>query len=154
MPNQRITLSELKLLFSVFVQLLVMCLAEVSVLVPRMHLSPEGLLFTHIEEQVRSACSDTISYIRGTQGYFPHKYTEDTLQAIQSTFGSVEIHSKWRYKICICSVILGELIISGLNGTVIQKFLAVLKLQKILGNICFSEQIFYKKQSLGAPEKK
>ena len=37
-----------------------------------------------------------------------------------------------------------------LNGTVIWKFLA-LKKQKILGNICFSEQIFYRKQSLGAP---
>ena len=24
-------------------------------------------------------------------------------------FGSLEMHSKWRYKICICSVILGEL---------------------------------------------
>ena len=28
----------------------------------------------------------------------------------------------------------------------------VLKLQNILGNFCFSEQIFYRKQSLGAPE--
>ena len=28
---------------------------------------------------------------------------------IQSTFRSLEMHSKWRYKICICSVILGEL---------------------------------------------
>ena len=37
-----------------------------------------------------------------------------------------------------------------LNGTVIWKFLA-LKKQKIVGNICFSEQIFYRKQSLGAP---
>ena len=39
-----------------------------------------------------------------------------------------------------------------MNGTSIQKFLAVLKQTKILGNICFSEQIFYGKQSLGAPE--
>ena len=39
-----------------------------------------------------------------------------------------------------------------MNGTVIEKFLAVLKYQKILRNICFSEQIFYRKQSLGAPE--
>ena len=38
-----------------------------------------------------------------------------------------------------------------MGGTVIQKFLAFLKLQKILGNFCFSEQIFYRKQSLGAP---
>ena len=28
--------------------------------------------------------------------------------------------------------------------------LAALKLQKILGNICFSEQVFYRKRSLGA----
>ena len=38
-----------------------------------------------------------------------------------------------------------------MNGTVIKKFVAVLKQKKILGNICFSEQIFYRKQSLGAP---
>ena len=30
--------------------------------------------------------------------------------------------------------------------------ISALKLQKILGNICFSEQIFYKKQPLGSPE--
>ena len=38
-----------------------------------------------------------------------------------------------------------------MHGTVIKKFVAVLKQKKILGNICFSEQIFYRKQSLGAP---
>ena len=32
-----------------------------------------------------------------------------TFKAIQSTFRSLEMHSKRRYKICICSVILGEL---------------------------------------------
>ena len=32
----------------------------------------------------------------------------------QSTFRFLEMHSKWRYKICICSVILGEL--SNLQG--------------------------------------
>ena len=37
-----------------------------------------------------------------------------------------------------------------MNGTVIQKFLAVLKSKIILGKICFPEQIFYRKQSLGA----
>ena len=31
------------------------------------------------------------------------------------------------------------------------KILAVLKQNKILGNVYFSEQIFYRKQSLGAP---
>ena len=37
------------------------------------------------------------------------------------------------------------------NGTVIYKFLAFLKLEKILHNFCFSEQIFNRKQFLGAP---
>ena len=37
-----------------------------------------------------------------------------------------------------------------LNGTVIEKFLVVLKQKKILGNIfLFSEQIIHRKQSLG-----
>ena len=39
-----------------------------------------------------------------------------------------------------------------MNGTFIYKFLAVLKKKRILGNVCFSEQIFYRKQSLGAPD--
>ena len=34
--------------------------------------------------------------------------TLKTLFAIQSTFRYLEMHSKRRYKICICSVILGE----------------------------------------------
>ena len=38
-----------------------------------------------------------------------------------------------------------------MNGTVIQNFLAVFKQQKILGNICVFVQIFYRKQSSGAP---
>ena len=33
-----------------------------------------------------------------------------------------------------------------MDGTFIYKFLAVLKQKKVLGNICFSEQIFYRKQ--------
>ena len=37
-----------------------------------------------------------------------------------------------------------------MNGTVIKKFVAVLKQWKILGDFCLSEQIFYRKQSLGA----
>ena len=39
-----------------------------------------------------------------------------------------------------------------MNGTVIFKFFGVLKYKKILGEICFSEQIFYRKQSSGAPD--
>ena len=38
-----------------------------------------------------------------------------------------------------------------MNGTAIQKSLVFLKPQKILGNVCFSEQIFHRKKSLGAP---
>ena len=37
---------------------------------------------------------------------FLSKYIENTFQAIQSTFRYLEMHSKRRYKICICSVIL------------------------------------------------
>ena len=153
--------------------------------------------------------------IRGTQQRFPLKFIENTFQAIQSIFRSLEMHCKRRYKICIFSVILGELesfrnyqglsivfskildavlsftkvricliplpiafsvsfflrkqpnlgtemrrfelqkIVGNLlhmlrklnmNGTVNQKFLAFLKLQKILGNFCFSEKK-YRKQS-------
>ena len=39
-----------------------------------------------------------------------------------------------------------------MNGTVLQKYLAVLKKKKIQGNICFFEQVFYRKQSLSGPE--
>ena len=46
---------------------------------------------------------------RGTQRRFPPKYIENTFSAIHSTFRSLEMHSKRSYKICICSVILGEL---------------------------------------------
>ena len=45
---------------------------------------------------------------RGTQRRFP-PCIENTFQAIQSTFRSLEIHFKRRYKICICSVVLGQL---------------------------------------------
>ena len=46
-----------------------------------------------------------ISY-RATQRRFPPKCIESTFWAIQSTFRSLEIHSKRRYKIYICSAIL------------------------------------------------
>ena len=39
-----------------------------------------------------------------------------------------------------------------MNGMVIWKFLAIIKLWKILGKICFSKQIFYRKQSLGVAD--
>ena len=47
--------------------------------------------------------------LRGTQRQFPPKCIENTFQAIQSTFRCLEMHSKRQYKICICSVILGQL---------------------------------------------
>ena len=48
--------------------------------------------------------------IRGTQRRFPPgaKYVKNTFYAIQSGFGTQEIRSKRRYKICIYSVILGD----------------------------------------------
>ena len=46
---------------------------------------------------------------RGTERRFPSKYIENTFPAIQSTFRSLEMHSKRSFKICIFFVILGEL---------------------------------------------
>ena len=45
----------------------------------------------------------------GTERLFPPKCIENTFKAIRSTFRSLEMHSKRRYKICICSVVLGQL---------------------------------------------
>ena len=47
-------------------------------------------------------------HVGGTQRRFCPKCIENTFKAIQSTFRSLEMHSQWRYKICICSVILGH----------------------------------------------
>ena len=49
------------------------------------------------------------SIFMGTQRWFPSKDAENTFQAIQSTLRYLEMHSKRRCKICICSVFLGEL---------------------------------------------
>ena len=46
---------------------------------------------------------------RGTQRRFPSKYIVSTIQATQITFRCSEMHSKRRFNICFCSVILGEL---------------------------------------------
>ena len=40
---------------------------------------------------------------------FRPKYIENTFKAIQRTFRALEMHSRWRCKICTCSVTLGEL---------------------------------------------
>ena len=47
-------------------------------------------------------------YNRGTQRRFSPKSIENTFYAMQSTFRSLAMNSKWRYKICICSVFLGK----------------------------------------------
>ena len=52
--------------------------------------------------------SSFMKLYRGTQRPFPPQCIDNTFWAIQSTFGCLEMHSKRRYKICICSVILGE----------------------------------------------
>ena len=50
-----------------------------------------------------------ISLRKGPQRRFPRKCIENTFSLIQSTFKSLEMHSKRRYKSCICSVVLGQL---------------------------------------------
>ena len=47
--------------------------------------------------------------MRGTQRRLPPKCIETLFRLFRSTFRSLEMHSKRRYKICTCSVILGEL---------------------------------------------
>ena len=49
-----------------------------------------------------------IEGVRSTQRRFRSRYVENTFSAIQGTFRSIEMHSKRRYKFCICSVILLE----------------------------------------------
>ena len=52
---------------------------------------------------------DVVGYTTETR--FPPKYIDGTFKAIQSTFRALAMHpNKRRYKICICSVILGELL--------------------------------------------
>ena len=45
---------------------------------------------------------------RSIRRRFPPKYIENTFKAIPSSFRSLEMHSKRRYKTCIWSVILGD----------------------------------------------
>ena len=47
--------------------------------------------------------------ISGNQRRFTSKCIENTFQCTQNTCRSLEKHSKRRHKICVCSVILGEL---------------------------------------------
>ena len=52
-----------------------------------------------------------LAIYRSTQRRFPPKCIENTFQATQSTCRSLEMHSKRRYKICTCSVILRGLVL-------------------------------------------
>ena len=58
--------------------------------------------------QHSTTSSNKSAFYRGTQRRFPPKYIENTFLAIQSTFRHLEMHSKRRYKISICSVVLGK----------------------------------------------
>ena len=49
-------------------------------------------------------CKRARKTIRGTQRGFPPEFTENPFQAIQSIFRPLEMHSKWRYKICMRSI--------------------------------------------------
>ena len=49
-------------------------------------------------------CKCARKTIRGTQRGFPPEFTENPFQAIQSIFRPLEMHSKWRYKICMRSI--------------------------------------------------
>ena len=73
---------------------------------PRLHFSPGGYVLSTTPGR----------FNRGTQRRFLPKCIENTFQAIQSIFRSLEMHSRRRYKICICSVILGELESAKLTG--------------------------------------
>ena len=50
-----------------------------------------------------------ISLYQGHPTTVPRKYTVNTFYTIKSTFRSLKMHSKRRYKICVCSVIVEEL---------------------------------------------
>ena len=66
------------------------------------------LIFTEAQNAERKAKCLTFGR-GGNQRRVPPEYVENTFKAIQSTFRSLEMHSKRRYKICNCSFILGEL---------------------------------------------
>ena len=53
----------------------------------------------------------SIIYLSGaTKDGFLSRFIENTFEAIQSILRYLEMHSKRREKICICSVTLGELV--------------------------------------------
>ena len=59
----------------------------------------------------------------------------------------------WKIKLQkIVGKSLDKLRTLNMNGTILQKYLAVLKEKKNQGNICFFEQVFYGKQLLSGPK--
>ena len=66
------------------------------------------LIFVYVLAIKMLIISSSFRLTRGTQRRFSPKCIENTFQAIQSTFRPLEIHSNRRYKIYICSVILGQ----------------------------------------------
>ena len=58
----------------------------------------------------QSICGRHNQYHRGSQRWLPSRYIKNTFYAIHSTFRSLGMYmySKRRYKICTCSVILGQ----------------------------------------------
>ena len=74
-------------------------------LVPLLHLGiPRGvLLISHKRIHVYKVYSQGHPKRVSSQIHLKHFFV------IQSIFGPLEMHSKWRYKIYICSVILREL---------------------------------------------
>ena len=61
------------------------------------------------EYHVRPAQESIKTENRSNQRRVPPKFIKNTIEAIQRTFRSLEMHSKRRYKICICSFVLGQL---------------------------------------------
>ena len=59
------------------------------------------------------------AFHRGTQRWFLVNALKSLHRVILNTFGSLEMHSKRRYKICTCSFILGELEAFRNKGSVI-----------------------------------
>ena len=68
-----------------------------------------AITYTNFKLEIVQWSRGHVAWGRGTQRRFRTKYIENTFQATQSTFRSVEIHSKWRFKICISPVRLGQL---------------------------------------------
>ena len=74
----------------------------------------------------------------GTQRWFSPKYIENTFQATHSIFRPLEMHSKRRYKICICLVILEDLGFSIIFLKILDAIEAIAKVNSSL--VCILNQ--------------